>query len=198
MRSNIILSMLIGSIPAGAVAQTAITRLPPVPPMQPMQPLYTSGDAATFHPAPARPDNAPPPAAIMTHRAAPVQVAKLAPSAPAPLAAAPAGSPAVLPAFVQTTLPQNTDILVRLNEEVSSQGRKVGDSFQLSVIQDVVMNGVVMIPRSTPTFGSVTWRTGRGSREFRVATREVFALTAPGGQRQIAAVGAPARSAPND
>jgi hypothetical protein len=53
-------------------------------------------------------------------------------------------------------------VLLRLDETVSSKGHKVGDRFRLTVVQDVYLGGAVVIPRGTPAFGNIAWRTGKG------------------------------------
>ena len=62
-----------------------------------------------------------------------------------------------------TSLPANTEVVLRLDEEVNSDGRKVGAIFRMTVAQDVLFAGGVAIPRGTPAYGKVTWRTGKGA-----------------------------------
>ena len=94
-------------------------------------------------------------------------------AAPAPAAIAPAASPVVTPVQAiapaaslpsQMTLPANTEVLLSMNEELSTKGGKieVGTKFRLSVVQDVKLNGYIIIPRGTPAIGEVTWKTGKG------------------------------------
>lgn len=78
--------------------------------------------------------------------------------------------PAPLPATLApgyggaaTVLPTNTEVLVTLNSEVSSKRVKVGDRFMVSVSRDVMVGNYVVIPRGTPGFGVVTFRTGKGA-----------------------------------
>lgn len=151
-----------------ASAQVSRTPLPPVPAIEP---LYPQARAVRFTPRPAAADPSPvyydyapgaqsvSAAASMTYPVppAPVQAASafLPPAAPpAPILAA-AGSEGL-------TVPPNTDVLLRLDQAVSSKGKKVGDAFKLTVVQDVMQNGVVVIPRGTPAFGTIAWRTGKG------------------------------------
>lgn len=75
---------------------------------------------------------------------------------PAPVPVAATGAPAVL-------LPANTEVVVRLNEALSSSTARVGHRFALSVARDVLVGNSVVIPRGTPGTGEVTWRTGRGA-----------------------------------
>lgn len=89
----------------------------------------------------------------------------------APAFAAPVTTPApvapvvaVAPAPVQATLPANTEVLLSMNEELSTKGGKieVGTKFRLSVVNDIKLNGYTVIPRGTPAVGEVTWKTGKG------------------------------------
>lgn len=60
-------------------------------------------------------------------------------------------------------LPANTEVMLRLDEEVSSKRLKVGDTFHLTVLQDVMLGNFVVIPRGTPATGAVSYRTGKGA-----------------------------------
>jgi hypothetical protein len=83
--------------------------------------------------------------------------------APAP---APIVATVALPAPVaQASLPANTEILLRMNDELTTRGGKVevGHSFRLSVVDDVRIGNFVVIPRGTPATGEVTWKTGKGA-----------------------------------
>src|SRR4249919_214810 len=94
-------------------------------------------------------------------------------TAPASPMAAPSAPPAVAPVQAiapaaslpsQMTLPANTEVLLSMNEELSTKGGKieVGTKFRLSVVQDVRLNGYIVIPRGTPAMGEVTYKTGKG------------------------------------
>jgi hypothetical protein len=61
------------------------------------------------------------------------------------------------------TLPSNTEIVLRLNSELTSKKARAGDTFVGSVAQDVMLGNMVVIPRGTPAHGVVTYRTGKGS-----------------------------------
>lgn len=72
----------------------------------------------------------------------------------------------VRPAVVASTaLPTKTEIMVSMNEELTTKGGRIdeGHSFGLTVVHDVTVGDFVVIPRSTPTFGEVTWKTGKGA-----------------------------------
>ena len=80
--------------------------------------------------------------------------------------AAPIVATAVQPAPVaQASLPANTEIMLRMNDEVTTRGGKVevGHTFRLSVVDDVRIGNFVVIPRGTPATGEVTWKTGKGA-----------------------------------
>ena len=60
-------------------------------------------------------------------------------------------------------LPANTEILVRMNEELTTKKNEEGDTFYLTVVHDVVHKGFVVIPNGTRAVGELVWRTGKGA-----------------------------------
>ena len=46
--------------------------------------------------------------------------------------------------------------------EIASSKIKAGDSFEFIVVNDVLENGVVAIPRGSKALGMVKWKTGKG------------------------------------
>jgi glucose/arabinose dehydrogenase len=97
--------------------------------------------------------------------AQPVQ-ATVAPAATPAATATPAALNATrveAPVAGAAVLPSNTEVLLRLDQEVSSKVMKVGDSFKLTVLQDVMLGNYVVIPRGTPASGTITYRTGKGA-----------------------------------
>lgn len=88
----------------------------------------------------------------------PVQ-ATIAPEPVAPIVAAKVEAPTAGTAI----LPANTDLLLRLDEEVNSKQVKVGHKFKLTLIQDVMLGTYVVIPRGAIASGEVTYRTGKGA-----------------------------------
>lgn len=62
-----------------------------------------------------------------------------------------------------TTLPANTEITLRLDQELSSKRMKEGQQFNLSVASDVVIGNYVVIPRGTLAKGVIAYRTGKGA-----------------------------------
>jgi len=81
------------------------------------------------------------------------------------------------PAYAQTvpveTAAAAADGMLRLNdgvpfklvvsEEVNSSTHRQGDTFPLTVLDDVKVGNTVVIPRGTHATGEVTWRTGKGA-----------------------------------
>jgi hypothetical protein len=59
------------------------------------------------------------------------------------------------------SVPANTKVFMTMDEEVSSKKSKAGQMFRLTVSGDVMHGNYVVIPRGTPAFGEVTWKTGR-------------------------------------
>lgn len=82
-----------------------------------------------------------------------------------PVSAQPA--PEVQPAVAASSmsaamLPADTEVLLRLNDQLNSRSNRVGDTFSMTVVNDVMANGQVVIPQGTRAVGQITWRTGRG------------------------------------
>jgi hypothetical protein len=91
--------------------------------------------------------------------------------------AEPAAAPAVMtiaPARPgNTVLPQGTPIRLRTLTQLHSQENRTGDRFDLEVAEDVMLNGVVVIPRGSPATGEITRvkRKGMWGRSGRLETR---------------------------
>ena len=88
-------------------------------------------------------------------------------SAPATAVAqeAPAPVPAVLevaPMAAEAVLPANSEVVVTMNETVSSRSHRLGEKFSLTVAQDVKVDNAVVIPRGTRAVAQITRRTGKG------------------------------------
>jgi hypothetical protein len=87
-------------------------------------------------------------------------------STPAPIA-----TPEPLQAMVrpvgeaQASLPANTEIMLSMNEELTTKGGRIdeGHKFALTVVHDVKVGDFIVIPRGTPAFGEVIWKTGKGA-----------------------------------
>lgn len=89
-----------------------------------------------------------------------------APSVPEVISATPAAITAVKVEEAKAgtgVLPANTEVLLRLDQEVSSKKMRMGDTFRLTVLQDVMLGNFVVIPRGTPASGSISYRTGKGA-----------------------------------
>lgn len=90
--------------------------------------------------------------------------AEAAPAVAAPAAAAPAAAPPVaLAPAPPGVLPANTDVLLRMDQELNSKSAKVGDRFNMTVVNDVLSNGLVVIPAGTRGVGEVTYHTNKGA-----------------------------------
>jgi hypothetical protein len=109
----------------------------------------TTPSAMTATPAPAT-------AAVSTVNAAPV----LATSVATPTIAATQVS---VPAGGTITLPANTELLLRMSEEVNSKRVKEGHVFRVALAQDVMVGNYVVLPKGTPGTGFVSYRTGKGA-----------------------------------
>lgn len=136
-------AIVVGSNP---VMAQSLTATPPEPVAAPTQ----AQPAATVAPAPAAATNAAP-------AAAPAVVAT---PVPTPTIAA---TQVVVPAGGMVTLPANTELLLRLSEEVSSKQVKEGHVFRVALAQDVMMGNYVILPKGTPGTGFVNYRTGKGA-----------------------------------
>ncbi len=79
------------------------------------------------------------------------------PDAPMPVVAATAAPTAVLPA--------NTEVLMAMNQEVSTKGDrwKEGDNFDLSVVNDVTFGNYVIIPKGSRGVGRISFLTSKGA-----------------------------------
>ena len=86
--------------------------------------------------------------------------------APAPAQAAPAAAPAPVaapaPAPQALVLPSNSEVILSLNEPLSSDDKRLGDMVSLTVSQDVRANNLVVIPHGTRGVAQITYRKGKG------------------------------------
>jgi len=60
-------------------------------------------------------------------------------------------------------LATGTPITLAVSAEVNSSTHRAGDTFALTVLNDVRVGDTVVIPRGTPAQGEITWRTGKGA-----------------------------------
>ena len=79
------------------------------------------------------------------------QVTPAAPAAPAP----------ALVQVAQRSLPGGTQVQLAAMQEISSKRVREGEKYQFTVVNDVVDNGVVVIPRGSTATGVITMKTGR-------------------------------------
>lgn len=85
-----------------------------------------------------------------------------------PLSAQTASPPvetAAMPAAASDALMLNSGVPITLAvaQEVNTSKHREGDTFPLTVVNDVKIGETVVIPRGTPALGEVTWRTGKGA-----------------------------------
>ena len=71
-------------------------------------------------------------------------------------------SPAQPPPPSVVTLPAGTEIRVRLDQDLSSKDSQPGEAFQATVADDVLVNGNVVIPKSSRADGTVVDAKGLG------------------------------------
>ena len=84
-----------------------------------------------------------------------------------PVAAPPPANP--VPAGFDLTLPNGTPIRLKFSKTVSSETAHVGDTVELVVVQDVLVDGLCLIPTGAPAVAVVTEaeprkRMGRGGK----------------------------------
>lgn len=107
-----------------------------------------------------------------------VQVMTVQPQPPQ-AAPAPVAAPEATAVAKTVLLPANSEVLLRMSEELSTKGGQVkeGQMFRMTVSHDVKVNGVTVIPAGTPAAGEVTWKTGRAvfgkSGKMEVALRYI-------------------------
>lgn len=83
--------------------------------------------------------------------------------------AAPAIAPMAIQARAQSKptyeLPANTEVTLSMNQEVTTKGRtwSEGDTFNLSVVHDVMLGDYVVIPKGSRGVGRITWLTSKGA-----------------------------------
>ena len=87
-------------------------------------------------------------------------VAASAPTAPI-VTAAPA--PVTPPAVPVIRLPGNTSVTFSLNGPLNSKSNLTGEKFSMTVAQDVIAQGHVVIPRGTHAVGQINYSKGNGS-----------------------------------
>ena len=85
---------------------------------------------------------------------------------PLPVAETVETSPAALPdpaiTHREAILPAGTPIYVTVDSDLSTQDQAAGDTFTITVSQDVIAEGAIVIPKGTTGSGQVTFSTDRG------------------------------------
>lgn len=66
-------------------------------------------------------------------------------------------------AVTAAVLPANTEVVLSMNEDVTTKRHREGDTFYLSVVQDVMLGDYVIIPKGSRAVGEITWMTGKGA-----------------------------------
>jgi hypothetical protein len=102
-------------------------------------------------------------AALILMSSSALAQAPVAPPAPAAPTAVPIPAVAASPAESVATLAANSEVVLTLNEAVSSENLVLGDRVSLTVAQDVKVNGSVVIPHGTRAVSQITMRKGKGS-----------------------------------
>lgn len=77
------------------------------------------------------------------------------------LAQTPQETMAMPSASTSRVLPAGTMVTMTPIREITSKKVKQGEQVEFQVINDVVENGVVVIPRGAKAFGTITMKTGR-------------------------------------
>jgi hypothetical protein len=72
-------------------------------------------------------------------------------------------APGVASNSSKLALPASTEVVLALDEELSTKISKAGDTFRMTVVRDVVYKGYLVIPKGARAVGEVTMRTGKGA-----------------------------------
>ena len=61
-------------------------------------------------------------------------------------------------------LPANTEVLLSVNQDVTTKGKKwnEGDTFNLTVVHDVIHQNHMVIPKGSRAVGEIAWLTDKG------------------------------------
>lgn len=106
--------------------------------------------------------------AAAAKRQPPVEPSTVVPAKDNPLPAAPAPSAPVMP-FTPITLEDSTPIKLVLSENLSSASAVTGQTVSFETVEDIYVDGVVVIPRMSTAWGTITQaqskrRMGRGGK----------------------------------
>ena len=67
------------------------------------------------------------------------------------------------PATDTLTLAANTPVTLRMNDELTTRRNREGDTFYMSVANNVVQDGFIIIPAGARAVGTITWLTKKGA-----------------------------------
>lgn len=81
----------------------------------------------------------------------------------APASAQPVAEQAAASESGLLTLNSGVPITLAMAQEVNSSTHEEGDTFPLTVLNDVKVGDTIVIPHGTPAVGEITWRTGKGA-----------------------------------
>lgn len=176
MRAHIaIFTIMMAWLPGIAAAEALFEPLPPAPAFEPLysQPAarptkVTAPRSMVANRTIVQPARVMPPAPALVHYLSPTTAAVPpvgAASLPMPLTTVarsfvrPAPIPALATPFV---LPGNTAIALRLQSSLSSRETQRGETVQLVVDHDVMLDGRVVVPRGTLATGEIIRASGSG------------------------------------
>jgi hypothetical protein len=60
------------------------------------------------------------------------------------------------------SLPANTEVGIRLNQDISTKSARQGETVSFSTTHDVLLDEFVVIPAGTRVVGEITWVSGKG------------------------------------
>ena len=98
--------------------------------------------------------------------------------------AAPVVAPAATPA---TTIPADTQLVLALDERIDSDFAKTGQHFVLSVSEDVLVDGAVVVPKGARAQGTVLFARKKGHGRSGALDLRVDFVEAPGGRVPVRA-----------
>jgi hypothetical protein len=167
-------TMMMAFLPGVAAADTTFEPLPPTPSFEPLYSQQAARPAKVTTPRAmvadrtiVPPARAVPPTPALGYYRSPTAAVQSAGAAPLPTPVAVAPRSFVRPAPVQAldtpfVLPGNTAIALRLQSALSSRETQRGETVQLVVDRDVMIDGRVVVPRGTPATGAIVRASGSG------------------------------------
>ena len=98
--------------------------------------------------------------------------------------AAPVVSPAATPAM---TIPADTQVVLALDQRIDSDLAKTGQHFALSVSEDVLVDGAVVVPKGARAQGTVLFARKKGHGRSGALDLRVDFVETPGGRVPVRA-----------